>query len=128
MSYITSMKYILSLLIRDGFMEISVWKTFIGSDNSKGTWKRGIPEKTKYVNLINRPIETVWHSWFTESFTARILWNLFKIEITFSLNSGKRFLVSHRAWSSENWNYLKLRTHLHTRTRELKINNERYDA
>ena len=46
----------------------------------------------------------------------------------FSLKSRKKFLVSHRACSLENSNCLKLRTDLHTRTRELKINIERYDA
>ena len=37
MSYITSMKYNVALLIRGGFMEMSMWETFIASGNSKGT-------------------------------------------------------------------------------------------
>ena len=37
MSHITSMKYNLSLRIRDAFMEISMWKTFIASGNSMET-------------------------------------------------------------------------------------------
>ena len=46
----------------------------------------------------------------------------------FSLKSRKKFLVSLRACSSENSNYSILMTRLRTRTRELKINTERYDA
>ena len=46
----------------------------------------------------------------------------------FSLKSRKKFLVSLRVCSLENLNYFKLRTYLHTRTRELKKNAERYDV
>ena len=45
----------------------------------------------------------------------------------FSLKSRKKFLVSLRACSLENSSCLKLRTYLHTRTRELKINTQ-HDA
>ena len=110
-------------------------------------------KKTKWVNLINRPIETLaffiqattlyqtlTHTQTLGSPTARHLsprslrvlplefCEIYKIEIMFSLKSEKRFPVSHLACSSKNWHYLKLRTHLHTRRRELKINTERYDA
>ena len=79
MSYITSMKYNVSLPIRDGLMEISMREAFIGTGNSKGALKKGNtkenkvsqPDKQADRNTCN--FYTVWYSWLTKSFTARFL-------------------------------------------------------